>query len=146
MSNLTIKGTPSIVWGTANTLGNTAPAGAIVESLRLTPKNGSPIADIEDNNGASANLVLLADGFAGKVSCLYDNAKSWPVEGANVALVIPYMGANANAIPFGAGNAASYASNAVTYYCTLVSVEPNFTRKKEAMIDLNLAYRPNVSP
>ena len=144
MANLTIKGTPSIVWGSSNTLG--APAGAIVESLRLTPKNGSPIADIEDNNGASANLVLLADGFHGKISALYDNAKTWPTEGANVAITIPYLGANANAVPFGQGAAAKYANNAITYYCTLTSIEPSFARKKEETIDLNLEYRPNVTP
>jgi hypothetical protein len=34
----------------------------------------------------------------------------------------------------------------VTYYCMLTGIEPSYHRKKEEMIELNLAYRPNVSP
>ena len=144
MSTTLIKGTPAIVWGTKNGLG--APVGAIVESMRLTPKNGSPI-EIEDNNGIAANLVILRDGFNGKVSVLYDSSKTWPVEGANVALVATINGANATSYPFGEGNAANATANGViTYYCVMVSLEPAYQRKKEMMIDLNLAYRPNVTP
>jgi hypothetical protein len=143
MSLIVIKGSPTITWGTSNTLG--IPAGAIVESVRFTPKNGSPI-EIEDNNGIAANLVLLRDGFNAKVSCLYDGSKSWPVEGANVALTAAINGASANSYPFGEGNAASCANGVVTYYCTLTGVEPSYHRKKEEMIELNLSYRPNVSP
>lgn len=147
MSLVIIKGVPSIIWGTSNTVGTNMPAGATVESLRLTPKNGSPI-EIEDNNGLAENMVLLRDGFNGKISALYDSSKTWPVEGANVGLVIPYTGAAANAIPFGESTVSSavYNTNAVTYYCTLISIEPNYTRKKEAMIDFNLAYRPEIAP
>lgn len=143
MSLTIIKGTPTITWGTSNMLG--APAGAIVESARFTPKNGSPI-EIEDNNGIASNLILLRDGFNAKVSCLYDGSKTWPVEGANVALTAQINGATANSYPFGEGNAATYANNAVTYYCSVVSVETNYHRKKEGMIELNLSYRPNVTP
>ena len=143
MSLIVIKGQPSIVWGTSNTLG--APAGAIVESARLTPKNGSPI-EIEDNNGIAANLVILRDGFNAKVTCLYDSSKTWPVEGANVAFNVAYNGASANSNPFGEGNAASVNGNTITYFCSLTSIEPSYQRKKEEMIELNLVYRPNVSP
>lgn len=143
MSNVVIKGTPTIKWGTSNTLG--APAGAIVESARLTPKNGSPI-EIEDNDGIAAVLVQLRDGFNGKVSCLYDAAKEWPVEGANVAFTVAINGANANSYPFGEGNAANCANGVVTFYCLCASIEPAYQRKKEQMIDLNLVYRPNVTP
>ena len=104
MSNVIIKGTPSLKWGTSNGLGT--PAGAIVQSLRLTPKNGSPI-DIEDNDGIAANLVLLRDGFNAKATVMYDAAKTWPVEGANVALNASINGASANSYPFGEGNAAT---------------------------------------
>lgn len=143
MSLIIIKGSPTITWGTSNTLG--APAGAIVESARITPKNGSPI-EIEDNNGIAANLVILRDGFNAKIACLYDGSKSWPVEGANVALTASVNGASANSYPFGEGNAASINGNTITYFCSLVSIEPSYHRKKEEMIELNLAYRPNVSP
>jgi hypothetical protein len=143
MSLIIIKGSPTVTWGASNTLG--APAGAIVESARFTPKNGSPI-EIEDNNGIAANLVLLRDGFNAKVACLYDGSKSWPVEGANVALTAAVNGASANSYPFGEGSAASCANGVVTYYCALISIEPTYHRKKEEMIELNLAYRPNVSP
>jgi hypothetical protein len=145
MSLIAIKGTPSIVWGSPNALGANAPMGAIVESARLTPKNGSPI-EIEDNSGIAANLVILRDGFNGKISALYDGSKTWPVEGANVAFNVAWNGANANAMPFGEGAAASYANGIVTYYCSLISIEPSYQRKKELMVDLNLVYRPNVTP
>jgi hypothetical protein len=143
MSLIVIKGSPTIIWGTSNTLG--APTGAIVESARLTPKNGAPI-EIDDNNGITANLVILRDGFNARVSCLYDGSKSWPVEGANVAFTAAINGAAANSYPFGEGSAASYSNGAVTYYCSVVSIEPHYQRKKEEMIELNLAYRPNISP
>ena len=143
MSLVIIKGLPAITWGSGNALG--APSGAIVESARLTPKNGSPI-EIEDNSGIAANLVVLRDGFNGKVSSLYDANKAWPVEGANVGFNLQTNGVNANSYPFGEGNAATVSGNTVTYYCTLASIEWSQNRKKEAMIDLNLVYRPNVSP
>jgi len=138
-----IKGISTIVWGSGNVLA--APAGAIVDSLSLTPKNGSPI-EIEDNNGLAAVEVILQDGFNAKVSCTYDDAKSWPVEGANVGLAVRYNGASANAIPFGAGNGASFANGVVTYTC-LVAAAPEVTygRKKEATIKFNLSYRPGVA-
>ncbi|MGA3266834.1 MAG: hypothetical protein ABSE16_08425 [Verrucomicrobiota bacterium] len=143
MALVQIKGTPAIFWGASGILG--APAGAIVDSLQLTPKNGEPI-EIEDSNGLAANEVLLRDGFNGKISCLYDASKLWPVEGANAALAIPFNGAGANAIPFGESsvNGAVYANNAVTYTVLVASVSPVYAKKKEAMIDLNVTYRPNV--
>jgi hypothetical protein len=142
MALVQIKGTPAIVWGASGILG--APAGAIVDSLQLTPKNGEPI-EIEDSSGLAAVEVLLRDGFNAKVNCLYDSGKNWPIEGANAALAIPYAGAAANSIPFGEGNGAVYAANAVTFTCLVASVSPVYTKKKEAMIDLNLTYRPNVA-
>ena len=137
-----IKGIGTIVWGTGGILA--APAGAIVDSLQLTPKNGEPI-EIEDNDGLAAVEVLLRDGFNGKITCLYDAAKTWPVEGANAALAIPYNGASANAIPFGEGNGAAYANGVVTYTTLVASVSPAYAKKKEAMIDIAVTYRPNVT-
>ena len=137
-----IKGIGTIVWGTSGILN--APAGAIVQSLSLTPKNGEPI-EIEDNDGIAAVEVLLRDGFNGKLSVLYDGAKTWPVEGANAALAIPFNGASANAIPFGEGNGASYANGVVTYTVLIASVAPSFNKKKEATMDYNVTYRPNVA-
>ena len=142
MALLQIKGIGTIVWGAGNILN--APAGAIVESLSLTPKNGEPI-EIEDNNGLAAVEVLLRDGFNGKIGVLYDSNKSWPVEGANGVLNIPFNGANANAIPFGEGNGASYANGVVSYTVLIASVAPSFAKKKEAMMEYNVTYRPNVA-
>jgi hypothetical protein len=144
MSLVIIKGIPAITWGSGGALGG--PAGAIVESYRLTPKNASVVGEIEDNSGLAANLVFLRDGFNAKLNCLYDGNKAWPVEGANVGLNLAINGANANSYPFGEGNAASFANGVVTYYCTVASIEPAGQRKKEEMIELNLIYRPNVSP
>lgn len=143
MALLKITGNGTIVWGGGGIL--SAPAGAIVESLQLTPKNGEPI-EIEDNTGLALVEVLLRDGFDAKISCLYDNAKAWPVEGANAALAIPFNGAAANAVPFGEGNAATVANGVVTYTCLVCSVSPAYAKKKEALIDINLRYRPQISP
>ena len=147
-----IKGVGTIVWGTGNILpsGNTALAGSIVESIQLTPKNGEPI-EIEDNDGFTAFEVLLRDGFNGKVSVLYDDTKWYPIEGANVALKIPYAGAGNAAIPFGEGNGAVFTAgangvpNTVTYTCLIASMSPSYTKKKEATLDFSLTYRPGVA-
>ena len=137
-----IKGIGTIVWGTGGILA--APAGAIVDSLQLTPKNGEPI-EIEDGDGIAAVEVLLRDGFNGKVAVMYDQAKTWPVEGANVAMAIPFNGANANSVPFGEGNGATVANGVVTYVCLVASVSPSYKKKGEAMVDLSVTYRPNVA-
>lgn len=142
MSLKQIKGIGTIVWGAGGILA--APAGAIVDSLQLTPKNAEPI-EIEDSDGLAAVQVVLRDGFNGKASVMYDNAKTWPIEGANVALAMPYNGAVANAIPFGEGSGAAVANGVVTYTCLVASVSPAYKKKGEAMVDISLTYRPNVA-
>jgi hypothetical protein len=129
MPSPTLKGITTIVWGTANMLGS--PAGAIIESGTVTPKHGEPI-EIEDNNGFAVVQVILDDGFNAKVHCMYDSAKVWPQVGANVVLNVP--------------NSAAANANAVSYTC-LVGASPEFTqnRKKEAMIQFALTYRPGVA-
>lgn len=142
-----IKGLGTIVWGTGGVLN--APAGAILESISLTPKNAEPI-EIEDNDGITAFEVLLRDGFNGKISAMYDATKSWPICGANASLAIPFNGAAANTIPFGEpgtnGGTATYANGVVTY-TVLIASEPtlNYAKKKEGMIEYNVTYRPNVA-
>lgn len=124
-----IKGIPTIIWGTANQLGS--PAGAVVQSISITPKNAEPI-EIEDNNGFTAAEIVLDDGFNARVSILADTAKQLPAVGGNVALSIPSSIANGN-----------IALN--NYSCLVASVAPSTERKREAMIDLNLVYRPGVA-
>ena len=145
MALLNIKGTGTLVWGTGSVVtGNGIPAGAIIDSLQLTPKNSAPI-DVEDNNGITAFEVLLRDGFNGKASVLYDDTKSWPVEGANCVVNVRWNGANANAVPFGEGNAVSYANGVVSYTCLIASISPAYTKKKEKLVDFSIHFRPNVS-
>ena len=144
MSLKIIKGIGTIVWGAGSILA--APAGAIVDSLQLTPKNAEPI-EIEDSDGLCAFEVLLRDGFNGKASVLYDATKVWPVEGANVGLAVPYN-TNANTALFGEGSAnagtAVTANGVTTYTCLVASVSPAYKKKGEAMVDLSLTYRPGV--
>ena len=124
-----IKGITTIVWGTANMLGS--PAGAIIESGTVTPKHGEPI-EIEDNNGFAAVEVILDDGFNAKVHCMYDAAKVWPQAGANVVLNVP--------------NSAAANAAAVAYICLVVAMpEIIQNRKKEAMLQFSLTYRPGVT-
>lgn len=138
----------TIAWGTGGLLGNSIPSGAIVQSVKLTPKNGSPI-EIEDNDGITAIEVVLRDGFNGKFTTLYDNNKTWPVEGANCSLALNWNGASANAIPFGEAGAnggnATYANGVATYVCLIASISPAYERKKEMMVDWDVTYRPNVA-
>ena len=117
------------MWGTDNFMAS--PAGAIIESGTITPKNGEPI-EIEDNQGFAAVEVILDDGFNAKVSAMYDTAKVWPQVGANVTVNLP--------------NTASNSGNTVSYVC-LVGAQPEIAenRKKEAMISFALTYRPGVA-
>lgn len=138
----------TIAWGTGGVMGNGIPAGSIIPSIKLSPKNSGPI-EIEDNDGLTAVEVLLRDGFNGKFPTLYDNGKSYPVEGANCALALNFNGANANAIPFGEpganGGAATVANGVVTYTCFIVALSPAYEKKKEMYIDWDVTYRPNVA-
>lgn len=123
-----IKGVPTIIWGPANSLNLT---GAIVESISVTPKNSDPI-EIEDNEGFTAVMVLLLDGFNAKISCVYDRSKAWPADGANIALNLPVGTGSANA-------------NLTSFTCLVASQAPSPTRKKEMMIDFNVVYRPGCA-
>lgn len=122
-----IKGLTTIAWGTNNALGS--PAGAIVESISITPKNGEPIADIENNDGASATLVLLKDGFSAKITTVYDSNKAWPDWGDNVGLTLPTPNSNGS----------------TTFFCICVDDVPALARKKEATMEMSLVYRPGVA-
>lgn len=146
MSLITVKGIPALVWGTGTQLG--APAGSICASLRLTPKNGGPMAEIEDGSGIGANLVLGIDGFNAKATVMNDTNKTFPVEGANVGIAITMNGINATSYPFGVStvNSANVTGNTVTYFCTLASIEFDSERKKEQMVNFSLIYRPNIAP
>ncbi len=148
MSLLIIKGAPALSWGTGGTISDANAAnglaGAVVDSLQITPKNSEPI-DIEGNNGITTNLVLLVDGFNAKITTMFDSTKVYPVEGANANITIGYSGANTTNIPFGAGNGANYNANTVTYTVLVASISPAYKKKGEYMIDFNLVYRPNVA-
>lgn len=148
MSLVITKGNGTIVWGTSGIANGGIPAGAIIQSLKLTPKNGSPI-EIEDNNGIAAFEVILRDGFNGKITQLFDGAKTYPIEGANCTIAISWPGATANAIPFGEaaanGGTANYAANTVTYTCLIAAIGPSYEKKKEAYIDWDVTYRPGVA-
>lgn len=131
MPSLQIKASSNIavVWGTKNSvLGNTL-AGAICETLTLTPKNASPI-DIEDGDGFAAIQVGLDDGFDAKSSHVYDSNKAMPVQGDTVVLVGPKNDGNA-----GTKN----------YNCTFWSWGATRSRKKEKMVDFTYTYRPNIN-
>ena len=126
-----IEGVTTIVWGTGGLVGS--PAGAIVESVAMTPRNGAPIGEIEDGNGASVTNILLDDGFDAKVVCVNDTSKTWPTLGSTVVLTVPpYLG--------GAG--------ALTAYSCFVAGnhELSMSRKKEATITMTLRYRPGIAP
>jgi hypothetical protein len=125
-----IKGLSTIIWGTVGALGS--PAGAIVVSLDITPENPGGVGKIEDGNGATVADVLLDDGFDAKIECEYDSAKTWPVIGTAATLTLPTAQ--------GAGGTTQYA-------CYVTA--PNaikMARKKEAMIELSLRYRPGITP
>ena len=146
MSLIITKGSPNLVWGTGSIV--SAPVGAIVDSLQLTPKNAEPI-EIEDGSGLGANLILLRDGFNAKATVMYDALKTYPIEGANSALTIAFNGASNAAIPYGEstvnGSLFNANGNSVTYTVLVASVSHAFKKKGEMMIDINLVYRPQVA-
>ena len=126
-----IEGLTYILWGTAGQLGT--PAGAIVESIAITPKNAGPIGEIEDGNGATVASILLDDGFDAKVTCVHDTAKTWPALGASVVLTVPsYAG--------GIGTTAAFTCFVAGNH------ELSLSRKKEATVTMALQYRPGITP
>ena len=99
------------------------PSAAVVESGSITPKNNAPI-EIEDNDGFAVTEILLDDGFNASFKCLYDSALTWPAVGDNVTLTLPKRGAKV---------------------CTLVAIGEDISRKREAMITLELTHRPGIN-
>ena len=77
------KGTPAIHWGTSNQANINAATGCIVESFKVSDKNGSPI-EIEDNDGYAAVLVMHDGEFDADLSVMYDSNKTWPAKGDTV--------------------------------------------------------------
>lgn len=134
MSTPTIKASANItlVWGVKGgaNFGANAVNGSLLETLQLTPKNGSPI-DIEDSDGFSAALVGLKDGFDGKATALYDSAKQMPAEGDTITVVAPNTAAN------GTGTA--------NLNCTFWSWSFSRNKKKEATIELTFTNRPGIN-
>jgi len=129
MGSPTIKpsGNIAILWGTDNAMN--APSGALIDTLQLTPKNGSPI-EIEGNRGFSAIQVGLQDGFDARVACVYDSNKAYPKQGDAVTLVGPNLDGN-----IGTHN----------YNCTMWSWQFGRTKKGQATIELTLTYRPDIN-
>ncbi len=110
-------------------------SGAIVETLRITPKNGAPI-EIEDNAGFTAAAVMLDDGFDAAITCVYDANKNWPDVNASVKLQLPSWTSNM------AGNVTAWSN----YNCFVGAVpEVDLARKREATISHKLHYRPNIA-
>lgn len=133
--NIQIKGLTTIVWGTNLGVPNSV-SGAIVETCRLTPKNGAPI-EIEDNNGFAAAAVMLADGFDAEITCVYDANKTWPniTQNNNIALAT---------VPVG-GTMGGNVNNSTSYICFLGrEPETDLARKREGTISLKLCYRPGI--
>lgn len=122
----TIKGITTIRWGSGSLIGT--PSTVIVQSGRVTPKNGGPV-EIEDNNGFAAVLVFLPDGFDAEITMLYDTALTWPAVADTVVLTLPKYGA----------------AGGVSAFNTFVAAEPSIDieRKREATITFKLIFRPN---
>lgn len=123
----TIKNVTTIKWGTSATLGT--PSGAIVQSGRITPKNGMPI-EIEDMNGFTIIPVFIPDGFDAELTMLYDTALTWPAQADTVVLTLPKWAAT---------------GGAQTFSCYVAS-DPSIDleRKREATITYKFIYRPNA--
>jgi hypothetical protein len=122
----TLKGITTIKWGSGASMGT--PSTALVQSGRITPKNGMPV-EIEDNNGFTAALVFLPDGFDAEVTMMYDTALTWPGQSDTVVLTLPKWGA---------------AGGTQAFNC-FVAADPSIDieRKREATISYKLIYRPN---
>lgn len=127
------KGVTTITWGDSlSPNSNSALVGAIIESGKITPKNGAPI-EIEDNQGFAAVIVFLDDGFDATVNLVYDKAIAWPNIAAKVTLTVPTWNGGANA--------------ADTSYNCFVAATPEIdqARKREATISYKISYRPGLN-
>jgi hypothetical protein len=119
-----VRGLTTIKWGPGSLTGATGGLQtAIIESYQFAPKNGGPIADIENNDGATIALVYLADGGEFTLNILYDSALTLPAVGDPISLKI-------------LGGAA--------LGCTVSSREDSASRKKEGMLTFKAVYRPGV--
>ena len=123
------QGTSTIQWNTSSALGT--PSGAFVESIACTPKYSGPIHEVEDGTGAAFALGVLDDGFTAKLKVEYDSSLTWPAVGTAVTLTLPKFG--------GTGGTTSYA-------CTCSAITPDLARKRNAQVDMELVYRPNITP
>jgi hypothetical protein len=133
MGSPTIKASNniSIIWGTTNAaLGNSnVMNGALIDTLSVTPKNGEPI-DIEGNQGFSAVLVGLDDGFSGRAACVFDSNVIYPAYGATVYVVGPRVD--------GTKGTANYNCNAWGF---------GFSRNKKGQktIEITVTHRPDIN-
>lgn len=120
----TLKGVTTLSWGTEGKV--STPSGMIVEKIDIRNKYDDPIAEIENGDGAGVALALLDDGFNATVTGKYDTSATYPT-----------MGTTAVTLTF---------KNGLTYACHVVSVpRPSFVQKKEATIQIKLAYRPGIT-
>lgn len=117
-----IKGLTTIKWGPAGALA--ALTTAIVARGSFTPKNGAAF-EIEDNEGFTAAMVFLNDGFDASIECVYDSAITWPAVGDAILLKRP--------------------RDAAALTCYVASIEDIVERKKEAMLTIKVHYRPGVA-
>lgn len=123
-----IRGTPLILWGTQNRFNV---AGSIVESIAITPKNGRPLTEIENGDGAGVSMVMLEDGFDATVRVVHDTNIAWPTLNANVVLSLPNV----------AGNGAL-----ANFNCFVSgSSKPDLARKREAMLEIPVTFRPGIA-
>lgn len=119
-----------MTWGTDNAVtGNNVLTGSLFEGLTITPKDGMPI-DIEGPKGYTALQVGLVDGFDGKATAVFDANKAYPAKGADVVVLVPNISG---------GNGTQNVN------CTFWSWGFTRTKKKEAMIELNFTYRPDIN-
>jgi hypothetical protein len=134
----TIKGLTTIVWGTnPGGSANMLPIGIIVERGSVKPKNGGPVAEIENGDGSEVCNVYLDDGFDADVTAVYDTALTYPAVGDTVVFKCPSTPA--------AGSAAA-AGAASKSYNTILQAMPELesARKTEAKISFKLRFRPGV--
>lgn len=122
----------TIVWGSAPGGVDVAPVvmGATVVSIRWTPRNGGPVGEIENPDGAIIESILLDDGGPFEVETVLDTALTYPTQGDAVTVVLPV------AIDL-SGNAPH-----TTFPCLLLSNPFELTRKAPGRITFRLDHAP----
>lgn len=110
------------------------PTGQVAQSLKITPKNGKPVLEIENGDGNTIEEVLLIDGFDAELDVLVDTSLTYPACGVQAAATLT--------LPVAVHLSGS--AKHTVFPCTVWAYSPSFERKGASMMTISVGHRPGV--